>query len=88
MPGFDRTGPLGTGPIGRGLGPCRGGGLAGRGGGRGFRRGGGLGWNMAPTVVSPEEQKGFLTQQKEWLESQVDAINKQLDKLLKTDQKE
>ncbi|RMD57465.1 MAG: hypothetical protein D6828_03670 [Nitrospirae bacterium] len=22
MPGFDRTGPFGTGPIGRGLGPC------------------------------------------------------------------
>jgi len=31
MPGFDRTGPLGTGPIGRGLGPCGGGGVFGRG---------------------------------------------------------
>ncbi len=88
MPGLDKTGPLGTGPIGRGLGPCRGSGLAGWGGGRGFRRGGGMGWGMMSMPFTPDEQKGFLTRQKKWLESQVDAINKQLNKLSKTDQEE
>ena len=58
MPGFDRSGPMGAGPMtGRGLGRCTpqgrqmlaGGGYGagygfGRGGGRGFGRGGGRGW--------------------------------------------
>jgi hypothetical protein len=67
MPGMDNTGPFGTGPVGRGMGPCRGG-LAhqqedGRAMGRGFRRGGGPGWRSTPTV-SAEEEQTFLEQRK------------------------
>lgn len=53
MPGFDRTGPLGYGPMtGRGMGPCgagygRG---AGRGFGRGMARGSGRGFRRAAPV--------------------------------------
>jgi hypothetical protein len=86
MSGMDRTGPLGTGPIGRGRGPCRGGDLTAWFGGRGFRRGGGMGWGMAPIAFSAEDPKGFLDRQKEWLETQLDAINKQLEKLPNSDQ--
>ena len=77
MPGMDRTGPLGTGPIGRGLGPC-GGGQAGWGRGRGFRRGGGMGWDMVPATLSPEDEKKYLEQRKVWLESQLSTIKQTL----------
>jgi len=43
MPNMDRTGPLGKGPHGRGMGPCRSGGQNFRmGGGRGMGRGRGF----------------------------------------------
>ncbi len=83
MPRFDRTGPLGTGPIGRGLGPCGGGQAAGWGRGRGFRQGGGrgqgFGWVSAPYSV--EEEKQTLEQQKSWLEEQIVAITQRLNSL-------
>ncbi len=82
MPGMDKTGPLGTGPIGRGMGPCGGGKASQRGGGRGmgrgFRQGGGAGWLSAP-AVSAEEQKTLLEQRKNWLKSQVEAVEKLLE---------
>ena len=78
MPGFDRTGPLGTGPIGRGLGPCGGGGAFGRGYRFGFGRGGfGWRWNTMP-AISAEEETTALEQEKKWLESQLAAINQRL----------
>lgn len=83
MPRFDRTGPLGTGPIGRGLGPCGGGQAAGWGRGRGFRQGGGrgwgFGWTSAPYSVTDEKQT--LEQQKGWLEEQIAAITQRLNSL-------
>ena len=84
MPGMDKTGPFGTGRMGRGKGPC-GGGLAsqrggGQGLGRGFRRGGGPGWCSSLTI-SAEEEKAYLEQRKSWLKSQVEAVEKQLENL-------
>jgi hypothetical protein len=87
MPNMDNTGPFGTGPVGRGMGPC-GGGLAsqrgsgwGMGIGRGFRRGGWFGWRMTPTPLSPDEEKGMLEQQKNWLKARIEEIEKQLGSL-------
>ena len=86
MPGMDRTGPYGTGPMGRGMGPC-GGGVAsqrgnGRGMGRGFRRGGGFGWCSTPGV-STDEEKTHLEECKNWLKTQIEAVEKQLETLNK-----
>lgn len=77
MPGMDNTGPFGNGPVGRGLGRCRGG-QAGWGRGRGFRRGGGAGWNADPPWLSPDEKKEVLVQQKGWLETKLAAITQRL----------
>ena len=79
MPGFDGTGPMGTGPFGRGLGPCGGGQAWGR--GRGFRRGGWFGSGGVSAPVSPADEKGLLSNQKNWLESQLSAINDRLQNL-------
>ncbi|NLI08667.1 MAG: DUF5320 domain-containing protein [Thermotogaceae bacterium] len=89
MPGMDKTGPFGTGPMGRGMGPC-GGGLAsqrgrGRGMGRGFRHGGGCGGRPTP-VVSAEEEKTLLEEQRDWLKTQVEAVEKQLENLNKPEE--
>lgn len=84
MPGMDKTGPFGTGPMGRGMGPCRGGLAsqrgAGRGMGRGFGRNGGFGWRSTPEV-SAEEEKSLLEERKNWLKAQVEAVEKQLESL-------
>lgn len=82
MPNMDRTGPFGTGPIGRGLGPC-GGGQAGFGRGRGFIRGGGRGWAPTSGLISPEEERTLLDQQKNWLEQQLAAISQRLQEIKK-----
>lgn len=82
MPRMDRTGPLGTGPIGRGLGPC-GGGTAGWGRGRGAGRGGRFGWNYQPQQPAPEQEKALLEQQKSWLEIRLEEIMERLKGLSK-----
>jgi len=87
MPGMDKTGPLGTGPIGRGMGPC-GGGFAGRGRGRGFGRGFGMGWNAFPRGITTDEEKVVLERQKDWLEAQVAEISKRLQEMEKTNKSE
>ena len=76
MPRMDNTGPFGTGPVGRGMGPC-GNGQAGWSRGRGFRRGG-AGWGRMSTTLSTDEEKGVLEQQKSWLETQLAAITQKL----------
>ena len=80
MPGYDGTGPEGTGPIGRGLGPCGEGNnyprrtfWGGRGGGRrrwfrSFRR---------PSYF-PENERNSLDAEKRWLTQQLEAIDKRL----------
>ncbi len=89
MPRMDKTGPFGTGPMGRGMGPC-GGGLAsqrgnGRGMGRGFRRGGGFGGRSIP-LVSADEEKTLLEERKNWLKTQIEAVDKQLESLNKPEE--
>jgi len=85
MPGMDNTGPFGTGPIGRGMGPC-GGGQGGWGRGRGFRRGCGAGWDRLYTLLAPNNEKAVLEQQKSWLESQLEAITKRLQGVEKSEE--
>lgn len=78
MPRYDGTGPMGTGPIGRGMGPCGGGQPRGR--GRGFGRGN-VGWGMGQVVEPKPETKESMEQRKSWLENQLAAISQQLQDL-------
>ena len=82
MPGMDRTGPTGMGPMGSGMGPCGNGHQPGRGRGQGhgFRRGGGAGWraNLAGSV---EEEKSLLEQRKIWLKAQLEAVEQLLENI-------
>lgn len=89
MPRKDGTGPIGYGPMsGRGLGFCTGinAGRYGEGmkrsSGRGFgyRCGVGFGsfFNEEPAAMTEQE---YLTKQKEYLESRLETINKQIESL-------
>ncbi len=70
MPGFDKTGPRGLGPMtGRGMGYCGGG--CRRGFGRGFGRG--CGWGYRAPVSKKQE--------KEMLEEEVEALQKRIKEL-------
>lgn len=82
MPGKDKTGPMGIGPMsGRGMGPC-GGGMAygGRSGGRG------LGWRRfwgfypAPNVNKKEEAE-ILSEEAQALEEDLADIRSRLNEL-------
>jgi hypothetical protein len=92
MPGRDGTGPMGYGAMtGRGMGVCAGatgfrygtgfgmGYGCRRGFGRGFGRG--YGWNASPNLDAPRTDKEFLEEQKEFLKSRLDSIDKQLDNM-------
>jgi len=69
MPGFDRTGPLGRGPLtGGGRGPCGGGGRFGRGGGRGGRR---LAWQDPSGSVPVGTESEALARRVEELEREL-----------------
>jgi len=85
MPRMDRTGPMGTGPIGRGMGPC-GNGQANWGRGRGFCRGAGAARDMIPTAFLPDKEKDILEQQKVWLQTQLEGITHRLQELHKTEE--
>jgi hypothetical protein len=79
MPGYDGKGPDGTGPIGRGLGPCGDGTPRfGRGffGFRAGRRGGRRGFWWPQQGVS---DKDSLKSEKRWLEQQLNAVNTRLN---------
>lgn len=81
MPGLDRTGPLGTGPAGRGMGPCNRGGIASwqRRGGR-FSRGSGAGMGLRFCEVLDQERtsleawRDFLKLRLEWVEKRLEAF--------------
>lgn len=93
MPRFDGTGPTGTGPNGRGMGPCGGGyagsyagGFAGRVGGRGRGRGffrGGFGWGMGQIDAPQPDIKTAMIQRKTWLENQLAVVSQQLQDMEK-----
>lgn len=75
MPGFDKTGPMGQGPItGGGFGPC-GIGLGWR-KRFGMRRGMGryFGWNLPQT---DKDQKQALTDYKKALEEELEDVKKE-----------
>jgi len=85
MPGQDRTGPTGQGPLtGRGLGPCGRGLAFRRGMGRGFGRG--MGYRFAqqpytqPAPLTKEEQKKILEEDLKAIEEEkqemFDLFNK------------
>ena len=78
MPGQDRTGPAGIGPMtGRGLGPC-GGGM-----GRGFGRGKGFGWRAGTMQVMPIQQPAVITekQEKQFLEQELTALKQEMKEI-------
>lgn len=70
MPGFDRTGPRGMGPMtGRGMGYCGGGMRCGY--GRGFGRG--CGWGYRAPITKDEE--------KEMLKEEIKVLEKRIEEL-------
>ena len=78
MPGYDRTGPFGRGPLsGRGLGPCRRG-LA-------FRRGFGRGYGRYAEPVAQYSESVTLSkdEQIKILEAEKQEIERKLDELKK-----
>jgi hypothetical protein len=90
MPGFDRTGPRGEGPMtGRGLGPCgRGRGFRrgfgrGAGFGRGFSRGRGYAYDYAPVApaLTKDQEKAVLEDEMKILQEDMEAIKKRLKEL-------
>ena len=80
MPGFDGTGPSGSGPAtGRGMGPCG----AGMGWGRGRRR---LyqGWGRCPYwPISQEQEREALDEEARILERDLKSIKDRLKELKK-----
>ncbi|MFA7206238.1 MAG: DUF5320 domain-containing protein [Saccharofermentanales bacterium] len=90
MPGGDRTGPMGMGPMtGRGLGFCgRGYGLAygrgfGPGNGRGFSRRGYRfgGYPVGQTYLDGFNDKAVMEDQVKFLEDELEMARKQLDEI-------
>lgn len=78
MPGQDRTGPLGQGPLtGRGFGPC-GYGRRGFGYGRGFGRGYGF---RRPISLTKEEEKEILESELEEINLEKQEIEKRLKEI-------
>jgi hypothetical protein len=76
MPGRNRTGPDGYGPLtGRGLGPC----------GRGLRRGFGRRADFRrcsePTKLTKEEQKKMLEAELQEIEKEKQEIEKKLEEI-------
>jgi hypothetical protein len=87
MPGMDKTGPSGTGPNGRGMGPCGGGIPSRQGAGRGMGRGRGyrqaepfLSGRMTISLSADEENK-ILEKQKNLVEKQLTAITQRQQEL-------
>lgn len=92
MPGLDRTGPMGAGPMtGRGLGLCGGArpGLLGwgRGRGAGFGLGLGLGWRRGAcrwaqqSPLAPADEAQLLQRQADALEQQLTAVKRRIESL-------
>lgn len=76
MPGFDGTGPFGTGPLGRGRGGCFCEDFAGSGSGRGMRgrfRGGGQGRGRDMAAAQDDEVTD-IARQISVLQTRLDAL--------------
>ncbi len=88
MPARDGTGPYGTGPVGRGLGPCGGSGQEPGndqpfGMGMAHRRGRRF-QNRQPCwglrVYTPEEEVRLLQNRQNWLKEQLDSITREIER--------
>jgi len=77
MPGFDGTGPYGTGPIGRGLGPCGKGAGRGAGFGKGAGRGIGRGRFAYAEGQAKEERIRLLRAEKDAIEKELQELEKE-----------
>jgi hypothetical protein len=101
MPGRDRTGPMGAGPMtGRAAGLCTGNMQPGYGGGfrgnawcgQGFgaglrgRRFGGR--NFIPASVSKADESEILKNQAEYLKASLNEVNRRIDELKQTEEKQ
>ena len=76
MPGFDKTGPMGQGPMtGGGRGSCKGGRAMGRGSGCGCKMGRGAGFCRR---ASEAEARGELMARKQALEEELREVEKLL----------
>ena len=86
MPGGDRTGPMGAGPMtGRGAGFCDGSGTPGY-SHRGFGRGMGARfhawWQNAPvSQPTPNDERQMLEQEAAYLKNQAEQIQNRLNEL-------
>lgn len=87
MPARDGTGPYGTGPVGRGFGPCGGNGQEfvndqPFGMGMAHRRGRRF-WNRQPhrglEANTPEEEMSLLQNRQTWLKEQLDAVTSAIE---------
>ncbi len=90
MPGFDRTGPRGEGPLtGRGFGCCRRGFGFGRGFGMRFGRGRGFRneYTYRYPVVAPaltaDQEKAMLEDEMKILQEDMESIKKRIEQLEK-----
>jgi hypothetical protein len=94
MPARDGTGPYGTGPTGRGFGPCGGNeqefdqqfgmGLAHRRGQRFGNRHPRRGWRAGSTYRAEDGETLRLQNRQNWLKEQLDAVTRELDQRNKT----
>lgn len=70
MPYFDGTGPFGTGPIGRGFGPC----------GRGLRRSlgaFGFGYGFRRRAWTQKDESAALDEEEKILEEELKAVREE-----------
>lgn len=82
MPGQDKTGPLGQGPLtGRGLGPCGGGMRRGFGFRRGFGRGFGWRARAEPVTLTKDEEKKILEAELAEIEAEKAEIGRRLKEI-------
>jgi hypothetical protein len=93
MPGGDRTGPSGQGPMtGRGMGYCAGFNVPGfmnPGFGRGFGRGRGFAWRARATqavmpvqeVITEKQEKQYLEEDLKVLKQEMEDVQKRLKEL-------
>ncbi|MCX6650874.1 MAG: DUF5320 domain-containing protein [Methanomassiliicoccales archaeon] len=81
MPYKDGTGPMGAGPIGRGMGPCYADGrTSGMGFGIGRSRRGGFGGRCYPAGTLKVDQRQTLEMEMEMLENRLKVLKDQLSR--------
>ncbi len=90
MPARDGTGPYGTGPVGRGLGPCSGNeqetapqfgmGMAHRRGRRFGNHHPRWGWRANPAYRMEDSETLRLQNRQNWLKEQLDSITREIER--------